>query len=95
MKADELKKRIALGEDVLLLDVREAEEVGGEESVKGMQNMPMGKVFLEAAKGTLPKDRPIITVCKSGTRCAIVARELKQKGYDIDYLEGGLAELEK
>ncbi len=32
----------------------------------------------------------IITVCKSGTRCEIVARELKQKGFAIDHLEGGI-----
>lgn len=90
MKAEELKERLAKGEDVRILDVREGEEFAGSETLPGAENMPMGKVFLEATKGTLPKDRKIVTVCKTGGRCEIVARELKKKGYDIDHLEGGL-----
>jgi len=90
MKAAELKEKLQKNEAVRILDVREKEEFSPDETIPGAENMPMGKVFLEAAKGTLPKDRPIVTVCKTGTRCEIVARELKQKGYDIEHLEGGL-----
>lgn len=91
MKADELKKRLETGDgESLLIDVREAEEFVPEEAIPGSQNMPMGKVFTEAKKGTLPKDKKIITICKTGGRCEIVARELKQKGFDIESLEGGL-----
>lgn len=87
MKAADLKK---MTDRVLMLDVREKEEFDSGEKIEGAQNMPMGKVFLEASKGSLPKDKKIVTICKAGSRCAIVARELKEKGYDIDYLEGGL-----
>ena len=91
MKANELKRKLADGEDIVLLDVREAEEVAGSrQSVEGSRNVPMGKVFTEAAKGNLPKDKKIITICKTGGRCEIVARELKQKGYNIEHLEGGI-----
>jgi len=55
----------------------------------------MGKVFTEAAKGNLPKDKRIITVCKTGGRCEIVARELQKKGYNIEHLEGGIEEWKK
>ena len=96
MKVFELKDRLAKGEETLLLDVREKEEVDeGGESIEGSENMPMGKVFVEASKGNLPKDKKIITICKSGTRYEIVARELKQKGYDIEHLEGGIEEWKK
>lgn len=96
MKVSELKQKLQNGEDVMLLDVREKEEFGsGEDEIKGAQNMPMGKVFLEESKGNLPKDKKIVTICKSGSRCEIVARELKQKGYDIEHLEGGLEEWKK
>ncbi|MBI4250379.1 rhodanese-like domain-containing protein [Candidatus Uhrbacteria bacterium] len=96
MKAPELRKKLEQQEDVLLLDVREHDEYeSSEDKIKGAHNVPMGKVFTEAAKGNLPKDKKIITVCKSGGRCEIVARELQAKGYDIEYLEGGMEEWKK
>jgi len=90
MKAQDLKDKLAKNEEVMILDVREKEEFDQTgEALPGAQNMPMGKVFVEAFKGNLPKDKKIITVCKSGVRCEIVAKELAKKGYDIDFLEGG------
>lgn len=90
MKAQELKDAIATGTDYFLLDVREKAEVEGGDVIEGSVHIPMGQVFLEAAKGALPKDKKIITICRSGTRAGIVARELAQKGYDIEALEGGM-----
>lgn len=91
MRPKELKEELAWGKEILLLDVREKEEV---EAAKDMlpeaQNVPMGKVFLKAAKGELPKDKKIVTICKTGGRCEIVARELQKKGYKIEHLEGGM-----
>jgi len=96
MKVHELKEKLTHKEDVLLLDVREHDEYeASADKIEGAQNVPMGEVFTEAAKGNLPKDKKIITVCKSGGRCEIVARELKAKGYDIEYLEGGMEEWKK
>jgi len=96
MKVFELKDKLLKGEGVLLIDVREKEEFKeSEDRIEGSQNMPMGKVFSEASKGNLPKDKKIVTICRGGTRCEIVARELKQKGYDIEHLEGGLDEWKK
>ena len=86
-----MKRRLAAGEQLALIDVREADEVASVPMLEGSENIPMGQVFVEASKGTLPKDRKIVTICSKGTRCEIVARELAEKGYDIDYLEGGLA----
>jgi len=92
MNANELKDKLQKGEMIHVLDVREADEfqTGGGNPIPGAENVPMGKVFVKAMKGELPKDKKIITVCKTGSRCEIVARELKQKGYDIEHLEGGL-----
>ncbi|OGC82051.1 MAG: hypothetical protein A2V81_02755 [Candidatus Abawacabacteria bacterium RBG_16_42_10] len=90
MKPKDLKSKITNKEEFILLDVREREEFEPENTIPGAQNMPMGKVFLEAAKGNLPKDKKIITICKKGGRCEIVARELEKKGYDIEHLEGGI-----
>ena len=58
MKAFELKDKLQKGENVLLLDVREKEEVdASEDKIEGSENIPMGKVFVEASKGKLPKDK--------------------------------------
>jgi rhodanese-related sulfurtransferase len=90
MKPEDLKRKLADGEDVMLLDVREADEFAAGDAMAGVQNMPMGKVFVEAKKGTLPKGKKIVTICKTGGRCEIVARELQRKGYNIEHLEGGI-----
>jgi rhodanese-related sulfurtransferase len=90
MKVDELKKKIDEGEDLIILDIREADEVAATaDPIPGAKNVPMGKVFTEAAKGNLSKEEKIIAVCRTGGRCEIVAHELNQKGFDIEVLEGG------
>lgn len=93
MKADELKKKLAEHEDVMLIDVREQKEFeDSDQKVEGSANVPMGEMFIKDSKGELPKDKKIITICAKGSRCQIVAKELKEKGYDIDFLEGGVSE---
>lgn len=90
MKPEELKRLIDQGVPVKIIDVREADEFAAAEKIDGAENIPMGRVFIEASKGNLPKDSKIVTVCKSGMRCEIVARELRERGYDIEALEGGV-----
>lgn len=90
MDTQTLKQHLEQGDDITILDVREAEELEGTESILGAQHMPMGKVFTEAKKGNLAKNKKIVAVCKVGGRCDIIARELSQKGFDIEALEGGL-----
>ena len=77
-------------DDYLLLDIREAEELTPESFIASTVHMPMGKVFTEAGKDNLPKDKKIIVFCRTGARAAVVARELTERGYTIDGLEGGL-----
>jgi rhodanese-related sulfurtransferase len=90
MKAEELKRKLGQGEKLELIDVREKEEFESGVKVPGSKNVPMGQVFVDASSGKIPKDKKIVTICKSGGRCEIVARELGKKGYNIDYLEGGI-----
>lgn len=90
MDIAQLKEKLGKHEAVEIIDVREREEFEAGDTIPGAVNVPMGKAFLEAAKGALPKDRKIVTVCKSGMRSGILARELKQKGYDIESLDGGI-----
>ena len=38
----------------------------------------------------IPKDRPVVTVCRSGSRSQIAAKQLIKKGYDVCNLVGGM-----
>ena len=77
------------------LDIREAEELLIEDTIPGAKNVPMGKVFTEAIQGNLPKDTKIVVFCRTGGRAAVVERELRERGYDMHGLEGGLELLRK
>lgn len=90
MKPQQLKERLKSGEDVILIDVREHDEYEQGDKIEESKNIPMGQVFIDAAQGKLPKDKKIITICKSGGRCEIIAQKLNSMGYDIEYLEGGV-----
>jgi len=93
MKKEEFEQTLQNEPNVLILDIREAEEVWKDSSIPNTKHMPMGKVFTEAVKDNLPKDKRIIVFCRTGVRAGIVARELSSRGYDIEGLEGGLEAL--
>lgn len=86
-----LKEKLASGEPLKLIDVREPSEFASGDGIADSENIPMGEMFVRAGSGTLPRDQKIVTICSKGMRCEIVARELREKGFDIESLEGGLA----
>lgn len=49
-----------------------------------------GKVFTESIKTNPPKDTMVDVFCRSGGRVSVVKWGLKERGYIIDGLEGGL-----
>ncbi|MCB9811086.1 rhodanese-like domain-containing protein [Candidatus Nomurabacteria bacterium] len=93
MKKEIFTELIKDTSNILLLDIREADELAEDATIEGAVNMPMGKVFTEAIKGNLEKDKQIVVFCRTGGRAAIVERELRERGYEIDGLEGGLTGL--
>ena len=90
MKQEIFEQLLEKEEDILLLDIREPEELLVADTLPGAVNMPMGKVFTEAGKGNLPKDKKLIIFCRTGGRAEIVERELSAQGYDVHSIEGGL-----
>lgn len=89
MTIEEFKQKQG-SDDVIILDIREPEELALEPSEPGATHMPMGKVFTEAYKGNIPKDKQVVTICKTGGRCRVVTDHLNQRGFTADHLEGGL-----
>jgi rhodanese-related sulfurtransferase len=73
--------------DAVLLDVRESIEQAVEK-VEGAVNIPIGQ--LRARLGELPRDREILTICRSGGRAYYAARILLQNGFKARVLSGGM-----
>jgi len=76
--------------DLLLLDIREADELDDLPTLTGSKHVPMGKVFTEAMKSNLPRNKHIIVFCRTGFRAKIVESVLRTQGYTIDGLTNGL-----
>jgi rhodanese-related sulfurtransferase len=78
----------ALGDEgAIAVDVREAEEwLAGH--MDGSVWIPLGE--LAARAGELPRDRPLLIVCRTGSRSAYAADALVAAGYDARNLAGGL-----
>lgn len=69
------------------VDVREDDEWQAGH-ITGARHIPLRE--LSGRLGELSKDRPIIAVCRSGSRSAAAVRGLRQLGYDAENLDGGV-----
>ncbi len=83
---DELRSRLAAGEGIYFLDVREPDEVA-EWAFPGAVNIPLGQLGARAAE--IPTDRPVVVACHSGMRSAAAAEALNKGGWDAQNLAGG------
>lgn len=78
------KIKAYLDQQATLLDVRTPGEFNTG-SVNNAVNIPLDKLSSNLKK--LPKDRPVIVFCRTGSRSAMAKRILTQKGFDV--LNGG------
>lgn len=85
---EQLKARLDAGEDLVLLDVREDEEVAICR-IDGSTHIPMGE--LSARLDELDPDRVTVCICHHGIRSANVALALEQRDFDhLFNLTGGI-----
>lgn len=82
--ADEAARLVEAGE-VLLLDVREDDEWAA-----GHAPMATHTVLGSLAPAVVPRDRPIIAVCRSGRRSGQAAQSLAAAGHEVRNLTGGM-----
>jgi rhodanese-related sulfurtransferase len=75
---------------VQILDVREPEEFTGPLGhIRGAVLIPLGDLAERA--GELARDRPIVTVCRAGSRSAQATVILREAGFgDVANLAGGM-----
>lgn len=71
--------------EVLLLDVREDDEWTSGHAPQAI-HLALGTLDPE----TVPRDRPVIAVCRSGNRSGNAAQALAAVGYDVRNLTGGM-----
>lgn len=69
------------------LDVREPSE-WQDAHIRDALHIPLGE--LAARLHELPQDLKLVAVCRSGSRSGLVVDALRQRGYDIVNLAGGL-----
>lgn len=83
--AEEAKQRADDG--ALLLDVREADEwIAGH--APDAVHIALGD--LQAEYTSLPKDRPIVAICRVGGRSQRATVALREIGYDVVNMTGGM-----
>lgn len=70
---------------VVLLDVREADEWAAGHAPRAV-HLPLSALDVSA----IPRDRPIVAVCRSGNRSGQLTAALAPAGFDIVNMAGGM-----
>lgn len=90
ISADEMKKAIESGADLVILDVRSAEEVA-RSRIPGSIHLELGEIGRNVEKLLPDKFRTVYVYCLSGSRSLEAAREMVNLGYKNVYsLQNGL-----
>lgn len=76
---DELGERLAAGEQLQLIDVREDEEVN-QGMIDGAKHIPLGQI--PDRLDEIDKTIPTVLICRSGYRSERAREYLQQLGYD-------------
>ncbi len=87
--AEQVRARQTNGEAMVLLDVREPDEVKGGH-IDGALQIPRGFLELRVEQQLPDHDRHVVIYCAGGTRSALAAKTLQEMGYtDVVSLAGG------
>lgn len=85
----DVQQKLKARQKVLILDVRQPEEYARDGHIKGSRLMPLGS--LSSRLNELPRDVPIICVCRSGARSRTACEQLQREGFeDVSNMSGGM-----
>ena len=89
IKVDELLRRLEAGEDLVVLDVREPDEVA-RSAIFGSVDIPLGQVVDRMSE--LDPARPTAVICAAGVRSAKAIEALTTAGYagELVNVTGGM-----
>lgn len=90
----ELKQRLDAGDDLLLLDVRSAEDFVGEQGhIAGALNIALEDLPKQLASLAEHEERMIITICRTDKRSAKAAKLLAREGFaDVHVARMGMTD---
>ncbi|WML47251.1 rhodanese-like domain-containing protein [Neobacillus sp. PS3-34] len=89
ISTEELKNKLEAGEQLELVDVREDEEVE-QGMIPGAKHIRMGDI--PANLDYFNKDKEYIFICRSSRRSENVCYYLKDQGYKVRNMVGGMLE---
>ncbi len=87
----ELQQLLEQGEQLNLIDVREADEVA-QGIIPGAVHIPLGDV--PERMGELDKSKSYIVICRSSGRSGRATEFLAEEGYDVTNMVGGMLQWE-
>ena len=90
----QLKQRLDAGEDILVLDVRSAEDFVGEQGyIAEAKNIPLEELPNRLDELGEFEERPIILVCRTDRRSSQAEKLLAREGFaDVHVARGGMTE---
>jgi rhodanese-related sulfurtransferase len=95
IKPDQFVNEVRAGKQYVTVDIRTPGETrffAG--NLPGHLEIPLNELFTHDQLAKLPDDKPIILLCKSGTRATAVATALRDIGFEETYvLKGGFKAL--
>ena len=99
LSPQDAQKKMQGDPNVVVVDVREAEDIAGTGKVPGAVNIPLGMLPLRAdtelpenLRDARLQDRstPVITTCGGGGQAALAAKTLKDMGFtNVSMIDGG------
>lgn len=91
---NDLKARLDKGEDVLVLDVRTADDFVGEQGhIRNATNIPVEDLAQRSDELADRLERTIAIVCRTDRRSSKAAQILARKGYaDVHVVKGGMTD---
>lgn len=76
-------------EELQILDVREPFEWEAGH-IDGAIHIPLNDLMAGGDRDRLDRSKPVVAVCKAGTRSELATLMLQARGYDAQNLEGGM-----
>ncbi len=96
LSVEQLREELQIRDDLLLVDIRELQEIIDLGTIPGAQQAPRGMLEFWADPASpyyrdyFTEDRRIVLFCAGGGRSALAAKALKDMGYaDVAHLEAG------
>ena len=95
IKPDQFVKEVRAGKQYVTVDIRTPGETRFfTGNMPGHLVIPLSELFKHEQLAKLPSDKPIVIMCKSGTRATAASTALRGVGFDETYvLKGGFQAL--